>query len=173
MSVQQSISRKSIFEGTNVKVRQIELSPSLKKALRMQRAFSEKYSKITPEEINELPEGAVAYPTRALHRTISGCTHEHHCQLIHYHQPVLGNKTTANIIRDIRECNETNNPQYLPLKDYVESHFVSLCEYFPYAFQVAYDVYTTGALSDRTKELEKRLNDRYTEIEHLIDQEDL
>ena len=173
MSVQKPINRKSIFEGTDVKVRRIEVSPKFKKLLRMQKAYNEKYDKITPEEINELPEGTFAYPTKALYRTISGCTREHHCQLIHYHQPLLGNKTTANIIREIRECDETNNPQYAPLKSYVESHFASLCEYFPYAFQVAYDIYTTGTLSDRAKELENRLNARYAEIEQIIDQEEL
>jgi hypothetical protein len=173
MSVQLPINRKSIFEGTDVKVRHIEISPELKKVLKMQRAYREKYDKITPEEINELPEGAVTYPINALHRTVSGCTSKHHCQLIHYHQPLLGNKTTANILREIRESAKTNNQRYLPLKSYIESHFARLCEYFPYAFQVAYDIYTTGTLSDRAKELEKRLNDRYAEIEQLIDQEEL
>ncbi len=160
----------SIFEGSTVKVRHVEISPELKKVLKIQRVFYEKYGKITLEEIKELPAGAVIYPIKSLYRTVSGCTHEHHYQLIHYHQPLLGNETTANIISDIRKCDETNNPQYLPLKDYVESRYVRLCEHFPYAFQVAYDIYTTGTLSDRAKELEKRVNDRYTEIERLIDQ---
>ena len=173
MSIQLPINRKSIFEGTDVKVRRIEVSPEFKKLLRIQRAFSEKYGKITPEELKELPEGVVAYPIKPLYRTVSGCTREDHCQLIHYHQPLLGDKTTANILREIRECDKTNNQQYMPLKAYIESHFASLCDYFPYAFQVAYDIYTTGTLSEHAKALEKRVNDRYAEIERLIDQEDL
>ena len=153
------------------KVRHVEISPELKKALKIRSVFYEKYGKITPEEINELPEGAVTYPIKSLYRTVSGCTREHHCQLIHYHQPLLGNKTTANIIDDIRKSDPFTNREYLPLRDYVNRHYVELCDYFPYAFQVAYDAYTTRVLSDRAQELKKRVIDRYFEIEDLIDQE--
>lgn len=164
----QTTSCKAIVEESTVKVRHVEISPELKKSLTIQSVFYEKYGKITPEEINELPEGVVMYPIKSLYRTVSGCTREHHYQLIQYNQPLLGGETTANIISDIHKCDKTNNPQYLPLKAYVDMNYIALCGHFPYAFQVAYDAYTTGILSDRAKELEKRVNERYTEIEQLI-----
>ena len=156
--------RKSIFEGTDVKVRQIELPPETARILKAHSEYSRVYDTITDDEIKELPSGTLVYPSKSLFRKVSGCNERHHLQLIHYPQPLLGGDSTAAFLRKVKDSTVHKDHPLHQHKEYVERHYLDLCSYFPYAFQVAYDLYTQDSLSDKSIELEKRVAERYSAI---------
>ena len=156
--------RKSIFEGTNVNVTHIELPPETARVLKAHSEYSRMYDTITDDEVKELPSGTLVYPSRGIFRTVSGCNHKHHVQLIHYPQPLLGGNSTADFLRKVKDSTFHEDHPLHQSKEYVEQHFWDLCSYFPYAFQVAYDLYTDYSLSDKAIELEKRIAERYAKI---------
>lgn len=162
---------KSIFEGTNIKVRQIELSPKTTRALKANSEYSRTHGQITEEEIRELPPGVIVYPPyRGIYRTVSGANHLDHVQLVYYPQPVLGGSSTAEFLKRIKEgAIDKDHPIY-KYKDYVSGNYWDMCSYFPYAAQVAYDLYTDGKLSERSHELKKIFDERYSAIIRSIEE---
>ena len=158
MQAQAITPRKSVFEGTNVKVTHIELPPATQRALQAYSANERIHHRITPEEVKELPQGFLTSPPeRAISRTVSGCNRDEHVQLIHYPQPVLDNLSTAQFLTKVQESTETKNAAYLPFKEYVKQHYKWMWSYFPYAAQVAHDIRVIGTLSDKAIALEKRV----------------
>ena len=165
MQAQATRPHKSFFRSTNVKVTHIELPPETQRALQAYSAHERVHHRITPEEVKELPQGFLTSPPeRAIHRTVSGCDHDEHVQLIHYPQPVLDNLTTAQFLMKVQESTETENAAYLPFKEYVKQHYSWMWSYFPYAAQVAYDIRVIGALSDKAKALEKYCAECHAEV---------
>lgn len=169
MQDQTTTPRKSIFEGSNVKVKHIEISPEFKIALQAHSEYSRVHNHITDEEAAELPPGfIISPPERGIYRTVSGCTGNEHIQIIHYPQPVLDNISTAQFLTKVKESTEINNAAYLPFKEYVKQYYLWMCEFFPYAAQVAYDIHMIGTLSPKSIELEKRIAERYSDIVRSI-----
>ena len=165
MQAQSMTPRKSIFEGTNVKVTRIDLPPEITRSLQAYSSHERVHYRITPEEVKELPQGFITSPPeRSIYRTVSGCNHDEYAQIIHYPQPVLDNLSTAQFLNKVKESTETKNAEYLPFKEYVNQHCSRLWSYFPYAAQVAHDIRVIGALSDKVIELEKRVEKRRAEM---------
>ena len=144
----------------------IEVPDMLLKSIEAHQEYNESYSTITEDEIKELPSGTLLYPSsRKLYRTIAGQNAlKLHLQLVHYPQPLLGGISTADYLTLIKECSEDRHSMYLQFKEYITEHFLWLCEYFPYGFQVAYDIHTNMQISDRSRELEKRVAARYQSL---------
>lgn len=165
MQAQATRPHKSFFRSTNVKATQVELPPGITRSLQAQAAYERVHHRITPDEVKELPQGFLTSPPeRAIYRTMSGCDHDEHAQLIHYPQPVLDNLSTAQFLNKVKESTETENAAYLPFKDYIKQHYMWMWSYFPYAAQVAHDIRVIGALSDKSIALEKRVEKHREEV---------
>ena len=165
MQAQATRPRKSVFDGTNVKVTRIDLPPEITRSLQAYSAHERMHHRITPDEVKELPQGFLTSPPeRAIHRTVSGCDYDEHVQLIHYPQPVLDNLSTAQFLNKVQESTETENAAYLPFKEYIKQHYMWMWSYFPYAAQVAHDIRVIGALSDKAIALEKRVEKYRAEV---------
>lgn len=165
MQDQATTQRKSPVEGTHAKVKHIDVSPEFKLALQAHYEYSRVHHCITDEEEAELPPGFTTHPPeRAIYRTISMCHGNEHVQLIHYPQPVLDNLSTAQFLTRVKESTEINNAAYLPFKEYVKQHYIWMCEFFPYAARVAYDIHELGVLSAKSIELEKCIAERHSNI---------
>ena len=169
MQSSMSIPRKEILDELGIKVVPIELSEEPDRTRKTREIYDTLYHRITAEEIKELPTGTLTEPIkRAVYRILPGCKGDEHIQLIHYPQPILDNRTTFQYLRAIKDCGEGKNASYLPFKDYVTANYQQLYEYFPFAIQVAYDIHTTGTISDRSIELEKRIAERYSNIRQSL-----
>lgn len=161
MSVSQQTPRKSIFEGTNVKVRQIDIDPKFERFLKANGEYRRLYKTATTEELKAMPSGVLCCRT-GLYRQISNASPLDHVQLICYNQPLLGGESVDSLLRKI---SDDDTGKYSPeIKEYIRINRVQTFEYFPFAFQLAYDIYTTGTISEKTNELKKVIDDRYAEI---------
>lgn len=153
---------KSIFEGTNAKVRQIELDPKFARFLKANNEYKRLYKTATTEELKAMPSGVLLCGTNSLYRHISGAGPLDHVQLACYKQPLLGGESVNYLLRKITE---DDTGKYSPeIKEYIRINRIQTFEYFPFAFQLAYDLYTTGTISEKTNELKKVIDDRYAEI---------
>ena len=161
MSVQQQTPRKSIFEGTDVEVRRVEIDPKFARFLTVNNEYKRLYKTATTEELKAMPSGVLFYGT-GLYRSISNASPLDHTQLACYKQPLLGGESVDSLLRKI---NEDNTGKYSPeIKEYIRINRIQTFEYFPFAFQLAYDIYTTGTISDKANELKKVVDDRYAKI---------
>jgi hypothetical protein len=160
--------RKSIFAGTDIKVRQIELSPEVRRLLLASKEYDRLYPTLTDEEYREMPEG-VAISATGLFRTVSGCGARDHKQLIHYKQPILDDYTTDAYIKWIINTPTYGNPDMENLIKYIKDRQMAIYSYFPLAFQIAYDIATTGNLTERTYELVDRFDRRFAAIMETIE----
>lgn len=150
----------SIFEGTAIKTKQISIDPAISRIMKARSRYAELYGTLTEEELKELPSGVAVYPT-GLYRTISRAKPLDHIQLIHYKQPLLGDQTTEAYIKTIIE---STKPEWSDVRLYLKNVRELTFDSFPFAFQIAYDMHTTGALSDRVYALEQEFNNRYNAI---------
>lgn len=154
---------KSIFADGKIKVRHIEVSPELRRIFNANREYDKLYPTLTDEEYKEMPEGVLLRPT-GIFRTISGCGSRDHKQLIYYRQPLLGNYTTDRIIKNFINEHTSDDPKMEELVKYIKNRQMAIYSYFPLAFQIAYDISTTGNLSERTYELAEKYDRRFAAI---------
>lgn len=161
MSVPQQTPHKSIFEGTNVKVRHIDIDPKLARFLKAKSEYTRIYKTATNEELKAMPSG-VLFCRTGLCRNVANAGPLDHVQLICYNQPLLGGESVDSLLRKITD---DNTGKYSPeIKEYIRINRVQTFEYFPFAFQLAYDLYTTGTISDKANELKKVIDDRYAKL---------
>lgn len=174
-----STAQKSIFAGTNIKVRQITLPDSTRKALGAHFAYERAHPVVTDEELEEMHSIftdeqraakdftpiRVSPSPKGIERTISG-NRRSHAQCCYYNQELLGRTPVFAFLNEVRHCSETRNPEYLPCKKYVADNFQWLTTNFRYGFQVAYDIYTKCEISERAHSLHKEMKE---EIERIAE----
>ena len=161
MSVQQQTPCNAIFEDINANVRQVEIDLKFARFLKANNEYKRLYKTATTEELKAMPSGVLFYRT-GLCRSITNASPLDHNQLIYYNQPLLGGASVDAILREI---NDDSTGKYAPeIKEYIRINRIQTFEYFPFAFQLAYDLYTTGTISDKANELKKIIDDRYAKI---------
>ena len=156
MSVQQSI-----FDGTNINVRHIEAPEGLKRFLKAYSEYKELYKSPSDDELRGLPSGVLLTQV-GLARRISNAGPRDHLQLICYRQPLLGNLSTDLFLRTVIENKEGKYAK--DVQEYVRSGSAQMYVDFPFAFQMAYDIYTADTITEKTRERKKLIDDRFAEI---------
>ena len=161
MSVQQPTPCKSIFEDTDGNIRSVEIDPKFARFLKANNEYKRLYKTATTKELKAMPSGVLFYRT-GLCRSITNASPLDHNQLACYNQPLLGGESVDSFLRKIVD---DSTGKYAPeIKEYIRINRIQTFEYFPFAFQLAYDLYTVGTISDKANELKKIIDDRYAKI---------
>ena len=161
MSIKQPINRRSIFEGTNVKVRRVDIPPKLNQFLRAYSIYKEQFKEPSDDELRELPSGILL--TRiGIARIVRNTGPRDHSQLICYRQPLLNNVSTDYFLRTVIDNKE--GKYTIDVQEYVRINSAQMFIDFPFAFQMAYDIHTTGTITDKTRERKKIIDDRFADI---------
>jgi hypothetical protein len=161
MSVHQPDNHKSILEGTNVEVRHVDIPDGLKRFLKADSAYKDRYKSPSIDELRALPSG-VLLTQIGITRIIRNAGPCDHLQLICYRQPLLGNISTDYFLRTVIDNKE--GKYAMDVQEYVRVNHSQLFVDFPFAFQLAYDIYTTGTITDKTRERKKIVDARFAEI---------
>ncbi len=168
---------KSIFAGTDIKVRQITLPVATRKAFGAHFAYERAHPIVTDEELEEMhsifteeqraaadftPIRVTPSPT-GLERNIDG-DRRSHTRCCYYKQELLGGTPVYSFLNEVRHCDESRSPEYIPHKQYVSDNFQWLIANFRYGFQVAYDIYTKCEISERAHSLHKEMAEEYERL---------
>lgn len=161
MSIQQPVDHDLILEGTNINVRRIDISPEFKQFLKADSEYKNRYKTPSDDELRALPTG-VLLTQIGIARIIKNVGPRDHLQLICYRQPLLGNVSTDYFLRTVIENKEGKYAK--DVQEYVRTNSTQMYVDFPFAFQMAYDIYTTGTITDKTRERRRVVDDRFAEI---------
>lgn len=156
MSVQQSI-----FKDTKINVRHIDVPENLNRFLKADLAYKQLYKEPSTDELKALPSGVLLTQV-GLARRISNTGLRDHLQLVCYCQPLLGNHSTERFLRLVIENKE--GKYATDVQEYVRSNSAQMYVDFPFAFQMAYDIHTTGTITAKTVERKKIIDKRFAEI---------
>ena len=149
MSIQETTNNSSIQEGSRINIRCINASPEFKRFVKTKIVYKDCYKTPSNDELKALPTGVLLKQT-GVSRSISGAGSLEHVQLIYYYQPLLGNTTTNYFLRTVIDNEEGKYSK--DVQEYVETNSTQMYMDFPFAFQMAYDIYTTGTITDKTRE---------------------
>ena len=151
----------SISESSHISVRNIDISPDLKRFLDAYSAYKNRYKSPSNDELKALPTG-VLLTQIGIARIIRNAGPRDHLQLICYRQPLLGNMTTDYFLRTVIDNKE--GKYTTDVQEYVNTNSSQMFIDFPFAFQMAYDIYTTGTITDKTRERKLIIDKRFAEI---------
>ena len=161
MSNRQPINSETTVEGSQLKVRHIDVSPKLARFLNATTAYKERFKSPSDDELRDLPSGI--FLTRiGIARIVRNAGPRDHSQLICYRQPLLNNVSTAYFLRTVLDNKE--GKYTTDVQEYVRINSAQMFIDFPFAFQMAYDIHTMGTITNKTRERKKIIDDRFTEI---------
>lgn len=161
MSGQQPINGETTTENSQLKVRSIEVPPELARFLKTITTYKERFKSPSDDELRELPSGVLL--TRiGIARIIRNAGPRDHSQLICYRQPLLDNVSTDYFLRTVIDNKE--GKYAIDVQEYARTNSAQIFIDFPFAFQMAYDIYTTGTITDKTNERKRVIDDRFAEI---------
>jgi hypothetical protein len=162
MSVQQPTNHElPIFEGTNIKIRHIDISKDLKRFLKADSEYRTRYKSPSNDELRDLPSG-VLLTQIGIARIIRNAGPRDHLQLLYYRQPLLGNASTDYFLRTVIDNKEGKYTK--DVQEYVRTNHTQIFADFPLAFQMAYDIYNTGTITDKTRKRKTVVDYRYADI---------
>lgn len=115
----------------------------------------------TDNELRELPSGVLLMRT-GITRIIRNAGARDHQQLICYHQPLLDDTSTDRFLKTVIDNKE--GKYTTDVQEYVRTNSAQMFIDFPFAFQMAYDIHTTGTITEKTRERKKVIDDRFAEI---------
>lgn len=161
MSVQQPNTHDSIFEGTDIKVRRINVPPEFSRFLKANAIYKEQFKEPSTDELRELPSGVLLTQV-GLARHIRNAGPLDHSQLLCYRQPLLDNTSTNHFLRTVIDNKEEKYAK--DVQEYVRTNSAQMLVDFPFAFQMAYDIHTTGTITEKARERKKVIEERFAEI---------
>ena len=161
MSIQQPSNRETDTKSSRIKVRHVEVPPELKRFLMANSEYKNRFKTPSDDELRELPTG-VLLTQIGIARSITSAGPLDHVQLICYRQPLLDNHPTDYFLRTVIDNKEGRYAK--DVQEYVRASSAEMLLDFPFAFQMAYDIHTTGTITDKTRERKKVVDDRFADI---------
>ena len=151
----------SIPEVPHISVQNVDISPDFKLFLDAYSEYKNRYKSPSNDELKALPTGVLLVQI-GIARSIRNAGPRDHLQLICYRQPLLGNMTTDYFLRTVIDNKE--GKYTTDVQEYVNTNSSQMFIDFPFAFQMAYDIYTTGTITDKTRERKLIIDKRFAEI---------
>lgn len=149
--------------SSHLKVQNVDISPDFKRFLDAESTYKNRYKSPSNDELKALPTG-VLLTQLGIARIIRNTGPRDHLRLICYRQPLLGNMTTEYFLRTVIDNKE--GKYTTDVQEYVRTNSTQMFIDFPFAFQMAYDIYTTGTITDKTRERKLIIDNRFAEILH-------
>lgn len=151
----------SIPEVPHISVQNVDISPDFKLFLDAYSEYKNRYKSPSNDELKALPTGVLLVQI-GIARSIRNAGPRDHLQLICYRQPLIGNMTTDYFLRTVIDNKEGKYAK--DVQEYVRTNSTYMFVDFPFAFQMAYDIYNTGTITDKTKERKCVIDTRFAEI---------